>query len=276
MLSGKPYNRSHFEALLPPGQKKRLLIDDSGVWPDADYKKALRLGLLQEYAVLSWKPVLAYGGAEPAPDSKSIPALPFPFDARDLAAFMLAGLGSFVAEFYGEWKDGPDEDALAEIDPGDSYARQSVREAFNAYREAESKVGEMNTQATHVTDAGRTLERAQAKVEDPHQTWLKAMVRQLLQPAPAQNIAVPAPVVAASGVTPDPERRLALLRSFGGTANYKHGEWKFTGIGALVAHEKVEGRKRSTEKTIRADLKEAAQNERDASRAGFATGLGQR
>lgn len=85
-----------------------------------------------------------------------------------------------------------------------------------------------------------------------------------------------APVVAASDARPDPERRLALLRELGGTAKYARCEWKFTGIKALVESEKANGRKRNTEKTIRADLKEAAQNERNESCAGFSTGLGQR
>jgi hypothetical protein len=93
--------------------------------------------------------------------------------------------------------------------------------------------------------------------------------------APAQT-STPAPVEDGSDATPDPERRLDLLRALGGTAKYKNGNWTFTGIGALVTREQTDGRKRSTEKTIRTDLKEAAQNERDANRAGFATGLGQR
>ncbi len=86
----------------------------------------------------------------------------------------------------------------------------------------------------------------------------------------------PAPVVpesASKSTTPDPERRLARLRALGGDAKYKICEWKFTGITALVAIEKSESRKRSSEKTIRADLREAADNEREAKRAGFTTGL---
>ena len=101
--------------------------------------------------------------------------------------------------------------------------------------------------------------------------------------APAQNTATPAPVMADSAsagasnsTTPDPERRLARLRELGGNAIYKRGEWKITGISALVASEKNEGRKRSDEKTIRVDLKEAAENEREAERANAFSGLGQR
>ena len=94
----------------------------------------------------------------------------------------------------------------------------------------------------------------------------------------APQAAPPAPVAdsASNDTTPDPERRLARLRALGGSATYKRGEWKIIGITALVESEKIEGRKRSDEKTIRADLKEAAQNELDARRAGFGAGLGQR
>ena len=90
--------------------------------------------------------------------------------------------------------------------------------------------------------------------------------------APAQN---PTTSVADSAST-TPGRRLARLRELRGDAIHKRGEWKITGISALVASEKNEGRKRSDEKTIRADLKEAAENERGAKRANAFSGLGQR
>ena len=97
-------------------------------------------------------------------------------------------------------------------------------------------------------------------------------------PVPKPQAAAPAPVagIATNNATPDPERRLARLRALGGDAIYRRGEWKITGISALVASEKGEGRKRCDEKTIRADLKEAAENERDAKRANAFAGLGQR
>ena len=87
-----------------------------------------------------------------------------------------------------------------------------------------------------------------------------------------------APVVAvgASDGSPDPERRLARLRELGGNAKYSRCDWQFAGIGKLVASEKSEGRNRNDEKTIRADLREAAQAEHDEKRAGFGSGLGQR
>ena len=101
-------------------------------------------------------------------------------------------------------------------------------------------------------------------------------LRHWVPDAPAKPLAAPGVGIDSNSTTPDPERRLALLRALGGSATYRRNEWKFTGIAALVASEKSEGRKRSDEKTIRADLKEAAQNELEARRAGFGAGLGQR
>jgi hypothetical protein len=95
-------------------------------------------------------------------------------------------------------------------------------------------------------------------------------------PEPQAGAVVAVDALEAQAMTPDPERRLALLRTLGGSAKYFQDKWKFTGITELVAREKEDGRKRSSQKTIRADLKEAAQAERDAKNAGFATGLGQR
>lgn len=86
--------------------------------------------------------------------------------------------------------------------------------------------------------------------------------------------AAPVADSASTNATPDPERRLALLRALGGNATYKRGEWRFRGIVALEASEQREGRPRSSQKTIREDLIEAAESEREAKRAGFGSGLG--
>jgi hypothetical protein len=103
---------------------------------------------------------------------------------------------------------------------------------------------------------------------------IDAAIDLLLEPNGATQ--THAPVVAASDATPDPERRLAALRELGGFAKYKNCEWTFTCIGKLVESEKQNGRTRSDVKTIRSDLKEAAQAERDAHSAGLYDGLGQR
>ena len=190
MQTSKPYNRGHADALLAPcGEVSPWRIDDRGVWPAySDYEEAKRLGLESEQKLLSWKPVMVFQDDQNAPDCKDTPALPFPFDARDLAAFMLDGVGAFVADYYGDWEDGPETESLNDIDPSNNYARRAVREAFDAYRQAVKSVGE----------------------PDNADTWRDAMVRELLTPkvepepavvgaAPAQpQTAQPAPVVAES------------------------------------------------------------------------------
>ena len=190
MQTSKPYNRGHADALLAPcGEVAPWRIDDRGVWPaHSDYKDAKRLGLESEHELLSWKPVMVFQDDLNAPDCKDTPALPFPFDARDLAAFMLYGVGAFVADYYGDWEDGPETESLNDIDPSNNYARRAVREAFDAYRQAVKSVGEL----------------------DYGDAWLDTMVRELLTPkvepepavvgaAPAQpQAAAPAPEVAGS------------------------------------------------------------------------------
>ena len=103
-------------------------------------------------------------------------------------------------------------------------------------------------------------------------------VAEIINKAAQPQAVTPAPVagIATNNATPDPERRLARLRALGGDAIYRRGEWRITGISALVASEKSEGRKRCDEKTIRADIKEAAENEREAKRSNAFAGLGQR
>ncbi|MBJ2162551.1 hypothetical protein IHV84_01010 [Acidovorax sp. IB03] len=158
-----------------------------------------------------------------APDCKDTPALPFPFDARDLAAFMLDGVGAFVADYYGDWEDGPETESLNDIDPSNNYARRAVREAFDAYRQAVKSVGE----------------------PDNGDTWRDAMVRELLTPkvepepavvgaAPAQpQAAAPAPVVAESASNapldaPQPVTTGDVAHAFDGLRRWNEKAWKDT------------------------------------------------
>lgn len=99
----------------------------------------------------------------------------------------------------------------------------------------------------------------------PNNSPLRFWLPDWMRATPASNI-----------TTADLERRLARLRELGGNATHKYGKWKIIGISALVASEKNEGRKRSDEKTIRTDLKVAAQNELEEKRANAFTGLGQK
>ena len=224
MQTSKPYNRGHADALLAPcGEVSPWRIDDRGVWPAySDYEEAKRLGLKSEHKLLSWKPVTAFQDDQNAPDCKDTPALPFPFDARDLAAFMLDGVGAFVAD-YGDWEDGPETERLNDIDPSNNYARRAVREAFDAYRLAIEKVGKYDMDALARRDAAHTaywkssndkallkaFEDAEAEWDAAYQAWLTKMVRCLLEP----QAAAPAPVVAesASKAVVVPFKKAALI-----------------------------------------------------------------
>lgn len=146
-MTEKPYGLVHAKSLLAPcGASGQWDIDERGVSPKAQPKPSE--GQTQTVAnqqagydlLLAWRPAEVFKDDTPAPDLINTPSLPFPFDAKDLAAFMLYGVGSFVAEFYGKWEDGPDKSAIDQINPLDTFARQAVVDAFAACREAQKIV----------------------------------------------------------------------------------------------------------------------------------------
>lgn len=67
----------------------------------------------------------------------------------------------------------------------------------------------------------------------------------------------------------EPERRLNRLLGIGGSAVKKSGGWKFKLSDELIRLERAEGRPRSSPKTIREDLRAAAQAAEDERRAGI-------
>jgi hypothetical protein len=217
------YNLSHAREILEPcGVLGNYLnLDESGesgVWPAVERD----LLLLPETEGLRWRPSRELQHLPNAPEVNDTPTLPNPFSARELAAFMLAGAGSLVADFYGNWNDGPDPDTLSVIDP-DSRARRAVAEAFAAHRWARAQVGELDGGIEARRAAARkayqnsprdrellqAFRDADAAWDAAYQTWLTAMVVCLLEPrpqaateapAPAQTPATPAPVVAVGEV----------------------------------------------------------------------------
>lgn len=132
-------------------------IDNRGVWPEepwdtiGDDGKIKKLGRWRNSpdgnigdVFGQWRParVLAAKGCEI--DPADTPALPFPFDAKKLAAFMMNGMGAFVAEWYcdGDWDNGLSIEALEQSIPVDEvWLRQTVREAVDAYRTAKDAIG---------------------------------------------------------------------------------------------------------------------------------------
>ncbi|MDO9002834.1 MAG: hypothetical protein Q7V20_05215 [Aquabacterium sp.] len=67
---------------------------------------------------------------------------------------------------------------------------------------------------------------------------------------------------------PDPQRRLDALRGLGGSVTRIRNKWVVKGIVALEAQEKGANRPRSSQKTIRADLIEAAEADAEVRREG--------
>lgn len=209
------YNKGHAKEILEPCGLLGdcLKIKKSGVWPAFKRGKLMKA----ETEGLRWRPTRQMQRIPSAPEVKKTPMLPNPFNARELAAFMLAGTGARVADFYGDWSDGPDPDSLDDIDP-DSNARRAVIEAFAAYRLAIEKVGQWDADALARRDAAgkahwgsgndkallKAFDDAQAEWDAAHQAWLTAMVVCLLETKPqaateapaAQTAATPAPLVA--------------------------------------------------------------------------------
>jgi hypothetical protein len=117
-----------------------------------------------------------------------------PFNARELAAFMLDGaVGPMVVAFYGGWNNGPDPERLGKINR-DSFARRAVIDAFAAYHLAQAVVGELDLSVHARWDAAhkaywkspndkallKEFDSTQAAWDTANQTWLNAMVRELL------------------------------------------------------------------------------------------------
>ena len=213
------YNLKHAKEILEPyAPKGYLRFDERGVWPDIERDLLLQT----ETEGLRWRPARQLQHLPGAPEVKDTPMLPNPFTARELAAFMLEGAGALVADFYGEWDDGPDPESLRAIDP-DSKARRAVTEAFTAYRLAIEKVGKYDMDALARRDAAHTaywkssndkallkaFEDAEAEWDAAYQAWLTKMVRCLLEP----QAAAPAPVVAesASKAVVVPFKKAALI-----------------------------------------------------------------
>lgn len=94
--------------------------------------------------ILSWTPACEMEGWPDAPDALTHPSLPYPFTAKELAAFLLAGAGSMVAEYYGDFSDGPDEDNLQALGIKAGHARDALRQAYTEIRRAIAEVGEVD------------------------------------------------------------------------------------------------------------------------------------
>ena len=180
------------------------------------------------------------------------------------------------------WREGRYEIIEAAQIVADSNSQVNAVE-FRKQMEKAAQLGELTIRKNGIPISATELENRQIWNTPIRQTdankWLQSIDAGLELTYPyagdnAQPQAVPVEA-APEWEAPDPKRRLDALLALGGTIKHRDGEWRFTGMTALVKSEK--GRKRSDEKTIRGDLKEAAQAERDEKQAGvFLNGLGHR
>ena len=122
------------------GIARFLRITDEGVF----YDDCLQEGG-EALKSLRWKPVHELAGPNKPPSSG--PALPFPFTAKELAAFMLWGYwASDFQNTFGLLDCGPNEFVLNgdHEDAADAY--EALRQAYVIYRDALHVVGELDYQ----------------------------------------------------------------------------------------------------------------------------------
>lgn len=231
-MTEKPFKRSVAESLLnPTGTNKHWLIDDRGIWPKAEWNPAIGTGNRIDFEFDSWRPAVIFANDPLPQEPGDLPALPFPFDPKDLAAFMLYGFGALVASHYGDWENGPNPERIADLYPLD-FSKRAVKEAFEAKRNAEKIVGpyplELDAKADRARKAYNTandqaneregvsnlkpgtdeskisavastaeldfeMEATAEAARAAHWAWLTAMVLQLLRPAPIAEPARPEP-----------------------------------------------------------------------------------
>lgn len=94
--------------------------------------------------IFRWTPACEMEGWPEAPNALTHPALPFPFNAKQLAAFMIYGVGTFVADVYGDIADGPDEKTLEGLGIDAGHAREALRSAYASVRAATARVGALD------------------------------------------------------------------------------------------------------------------------------------
>lgn len=94
--------------------------------------------------LLAWNPAI---DLENGPDPATWPLLPAEFTARDLAAFLLYGVGTFIHDALGPYGV-LDEAALENVGGSrDEWARQALREAYELAGRAQAVVGPLDDEA---------------------------------------------------------------------------------------------------------------------------------
>ncbi|WP_296727751.1 hypothetical protein [Variovorax sp.] len=152
----------HVARRLILGCKDFLSFRDGGVWPTQHSIAHVVNG--------SWKPCDELP-AESAASTADAPALPVPFTAGQLAAFMVDGPGRSISEYFGEIDNGLEELVLAQFQEHELRVAQAIVGAFLAYREAAALVGRQRL------TKDRTLCPA----------WRRSLIQYLLSPSTLPN-----------------------------------------------------------------------------------------
>lgn len=228
----KIFKREHAEEILKPCGLD-LTINERGVWPEGEYNSTMQpesnLGFWRPAQVFQDEP-----GAIDTADTPMLP-FPFSapelaaFMLEGDGALVQGHYG------HCGWDTGPDPTRLNDIPPYQNYARRAVKEAFDAYRDAVKVVGPrpLGLEADRAREAWKlanneaniregvyaampgteesavrraravasiaalddAMEATAATYTTDEAAWLKAMVRQLLLPAPELAPAMPEAVV---------------------------------------------------------------------------------
>lgn len=202
----------------------------------------------------NWSPACDLDGPD-GPDPLSEPALPFPFTAKQLAAWMLDGWGTSVAEVAGELHAGPDDAALALLGERERKVREALIAAYAAISKAQDVVGpaahRVNMEKAEamlaLAEAEVCVKRkarlrarhrlAQSEAETARVAWRRAMVKELL--VQAVVAAAPAPGRGAEVQHDRQKRRYQMCVNAGlvmPTDDYAHLP---RGIGVLAKNEGV-------------------------------------
>lgn len=186
-------------------------VRDDGVWPVRPWTELPQFPGMPEFD-LQWCPGCDLEGDDKS-DPLRAPALPFPFTAEWLAAWMLDGWGAEIRIALGEWDDGPDQRELDRRLP--AYARrvrEAIRAAFQVYRQAAALLtpsdGSLEIEARRASDrldryeelgelasedARAAYELASRGAERARIAWRTQMVQQLLRPRGDVNVVTAQP-----------------------------------------------------------------------------------
>jgi hypothetical protein len=154
---------------------KYVVVKKKGVFPSKAIQSPMQDGPevpvdmeSKERLLLRWRPARVMTNANGSQSINDTPMLPPEFSGRELAAFMLTGVGSLVADSFGNWEDGPDHDRLESLDE-DSGARQAIDDAFAAYRLAVARVGQPDRElAARMYETQRAYRKARADAMQRH------------------------------------------------------------------------------------------------------------